>query len=64
MWRFDTGTWWSGLVLRTVGFLMIGKTGFKVALAVVFAGAVLIASLRRRRQRASEQRLDDPSAAG
>lgn len=46
--RFGDPSWWSGLGVRTLGFLMISKAGFKVALAVVLGGAFLVAMVRRR----------------
>jgi hypothetical protein len=50
--RFGDLDWWLGLLSRIGGFLMLGKGGFKVALAVVLGASGLAVWLReRRRQR-------------
>jgi hypothetical protein len=47
-----------------VGFLLIGKLGFKIALAVVFAAVTATVAVRRRRSRRSADAVDDTSDAG
>ena len=47
--RLEDGTWWAGLFVRMMGFLAIGKAGFKVALAVVLCSAALVVRWKRRR---------------
>ena len=46
--RLSDPSWWIGSVLRGFGFLSIGRTGFKIALAVVAGAITLVAWLRRR----------------
>lgn len=70
-WQYDSG-WsglsdansWLGFLVRTLGYLAIGKVGFKVALGVVFVGVGLAAAWRRRRSDASEDGADKSQATG
>lgn len=46
----DPDRWWGGLV-RGIGYLIMGKIGFKAALALIAAVTVLIGWLRARASR-------------
>jgi hypothetical protein len=47
--RLTDGSWWAGLTVRGFGYLVLGKVGFKVALAVLLAAGVVVARMRGRR---------------
>ena len=55
---------WLGFVVRTLGYLAIGKVGFKVALGVVFVGVGMGVAWRRRRSDASDDGADKSQATG
>jgi hypothetical protein len=46
--RLSDGGWWGGTAAHLLGYLALGKVGFKVALGVVFAGVAFSAWLRGR----------------
>jgi len=57
--RLTDTSWWTGGVLRALGFLAFGKAGFKIALACVVAAVAVVAKLRlRRRTRAEASETD------
>lgn len=68
-WRDDgwRGWWdagrWTASALHLAGYLIFGKVGFKVALAVVCVGVGLVAGLRRRSRDASDGGDDEAQAA-
>jgi hypothetical protein len=41
--------WWLGGTVRGLGYLTIGKVGFKVAMALVLGGVVVVRRVRGRR---------------
>jgi len=48
--RLSEPSWWTGGVVRSVGYLAFSKLGFKLALASVLGGTAWVAWLRARRR--------------
>jgi hypothetical protein len=48
--RLSDPAWWTGSVVRGLGYLVFSKAGFKVALGVVIGVAALATWRRRRRE--------------
>jgi hypothetical protein len=49
--RLSDPSWWTSATLRLLGYLAIGKVGFKVALVTVVGAVAAVGWLRARRRR-------------
>ncbi|MEH1128030.1 hypothetical protein [Micromonospora sp. CPCC 206061] len=49
--RFEDGSWWAGVVSQVLGYLALGKIGFKLALGGVVAAVSLSAWARGSQRR-------------
>ena len=60
--RFGDGAWWASMSARALGYLALGKLGFKVALATVIAILALV-TMRGRLSRGAAERPQPPGPA-
>jgi hypothetical protein len=59
--RLTDPSWWTSATLRMLGYLAIGKAGFKVALVTVVGAVAAVGWLRARRRRGVEQPVGKPA---
>jgi hypothetical protein len=61
--RFGDPRWWLGVLSHIGGYLALGKTGFKVAIAVVLGASGLAVLIREKRREGREAKRELPGTS-